>query len=183
MATKTFKEIPEHLRNGKLGLAIANVNGARDRAILEMLAGSGLRVSELTGLNLSNIYWDESRLRVLGKGGKTRVVPMNDATRNALSEWLKVRNAVEGETAVFVSTSGIRPGTRMNRRSVEYMVEAKLDSHPHMLRHCFATKAVMNDVKVPILQRWLGHADLDTTMVYVYMNDKDSDAEFTAKMA
>jgi integrase/recombinase XerC len=183
MANKTFKEIPEHLRNERLGMAIASVSDVRDRAILEILAGSGLRVSELTGLNLSNIYWDESRLRVLGKGGKTRVVPMSSSTRTCLEGWLKVRRAVEGEQAVFVSTSGTRPGTRMNRRSVEYMVEARLDSHPHMLRHCFATKAVMNDVKVPILQRWLGHADLDTTMVYVYMNDKDSDAEFAAKMA
>ena len=128
MASKqkyAIPEIPESLRTDALRASISAVSHVRDRAILEILAGTGLRESELTGINLSNVYSNKT-VRVLGKGSKVRVVPITDEADRAITEYVAVRKAADGETALFVSGFGTRPGHRMNRRSVYNVVAGHL---------------------------------------------------------
>ena len=148
----------------------------RDRAILEVLYGSGLRVSELSGLDMKNLDSQEQMLRVLGKGRKQRQVPYGSKTQEALAAYWPVREAILArvrkgttEQAVFLNPTG----GRLTARSVRTLVKkyARLtnvnwDLHPHALRHAFATHLLADGADLRAIQELLGHVSLSTTQRY-----------------
>jgi integrase/recombinase XerC len=150
----------------------------RDRAILEMLYASGLRVSELTGLNLADMDRKELMLRVRGKGNKERIVPYGSKAEQALEAYEPVRDAIlrraksRGDfQAVFLN----HHGTRLTVRSVARILKkyARLfninwDLHPHSLRHAFATHLLTDGADLRAIQELLGHSSLSTTQRYTH---------------
>ncbi len=154
--------------------------GTRDRALLEMLYGSGLRVSELIALTGSQIDWDERFLRVRGKGGKVRYVPMGDIAARHLRHYLatarpQLQRDGKREDALFLSNRG----GRLTRERVRQIIrqraeEAGLPAHlyPHLFRHSFATHLLENGADLRVIQDMLGHADLSTTQIYTHVGQK-----------
>jgi integrase/recombinase XerC len=150
----------------------------RDRAILEMLYASGLRVSELTGLNMGDIDLREQTVRVLGKGRKERIVPFGSKALAALEaywpvreEWLRKGSSQGAYEAVFLNPSGGRLTTRSIRNIVKkYIRLANInwDLHPHSLRHAFATHLLADGADLRAIQELLGHASLSTTQRYTH---------------
>jgi len=150
----------------------------RDRAILELLYASGVRVSELTGLNCSDIEHKEKMLRVLGKGNKERIVPYGRKAEEALEAYAPVRDMIlrkagrKGDAeAVFLNHFGARLTPRSIARIVKKyvrLVNAKWDLHPHSLRHAFATHLLADGADLRAIQELLGHASLSTTQRYTH---------------
>lgn len=147
----------------------------RDRAILELFYSSGLRLSELTGLNLGSLDLADGLVRVLGKGRRERTVPVGQMARNALRDWLAVRSewAEPDETALFVS----QRGWRLSNRAVQARLalagqRAGLGErlHPHRLRHAFASHLLESSGDLRAVQELLGHADLATTQIYTHLD-------------
>lgn len=165
--------------------AVDGENKERDYCILVIFLNCGLRISELVGLNVSDVMIssnDESTLRVLGKGNKERTVYLNDACREALASWLEVRSKLTLErsdrAALFVSA---RRHKRMSTDAVHAMVKktllkAGLDASKyssHKLRHTAATLMHQNGVDVRTLQQLLGHENLNTTQIYTHVASED----------
>lgn len=150
--------------------------GLRDRAILEVLYGCGLRASELCGLDLRTTLLDEGLLRVFGKGDKERVVPVLGTAAEALVAYLdRGRGALVGRRptqAVFLNARG----GRLSRQSVHAIVEkygrvAGIDGlHPHTLRHSFATHLLEGGADLRVVQELLGHANVATTQLYTHVD-------------
>ena len=149
---------------------------SRDRAILEILYGSGLRVSEVCSLSLQSLSSDSSTLRVMGKGSKERIVPVSKPTVHALHRWLTLRNEVAGEHAgamLFLSSRG----NPMTRRDVARLLDIACEragivggTHPHALRHSFATHLMDNGADTRSIQELLGHRDASTTQRYTHVS-------------
>ena len=147
----------------------------RDRAMLELIYSSGLRLSETVGLNLDSLDWSDQMVTVIGKGRKTRKVPVGRFAQQALQRWLKVRTNHAGadEVALFVSTHGRRISTRsVQERLRQWAVRLNLPVHvhPHMLRHSFATHLLESSGDLRAVQELLGHADISTTQVYTHLD-------------
>ena len=155
--------------------------GVRDRCILEVLYGCGLRVSELVGLDFSSLLLDDDLVRVVGKGGKERLVPILGTAREALDEYLESGRPLlfmqsdpgsQDRRAVFLNVRG----GRITRRAVRDLVEKygrkvgveKL--HPHTLRHSFATHMLEGGADLRVLQELLGHSDVSTTQIYTHVD-------------
>ena len=147
----------------------------RDRALMELLYSSGLRLAEVASLDLTDVDLAEGLARVTGKGNKTRIVPVGSKAREAIKAWLKVRAtlAPPEEQALFVS----RRGTRLARRSIEARVShwaKKLGFdrrvYPHLLRHAFATHMLESSGDLRAVQELLGHASIATTQVYTHLD-------------
>lgn len=148
----------------------------RDRAILELLYASGLRVSELVGLNVGNLDWKGQIVRVLGKGRKERIVPFGSKALAALEAYWPVRRAILSAPkvrvdpeAVFVNHFGGRLTTRWVREIVHNyarLVNVNWDLHPHSLRHAFATHLLADGADLRAIQELLGHVSLSTTQRY-----------------
>lgn len=153
--------------------------GLRDRAVLEVLYGSGLRVSELTGLRAADVHWDRNELHVTGKGSKERVVPMGRESRKWMKEYAEsVRpEAVGGSTVEEFFVGG--NGNPLGRERVWEIVRNHAESaglndvSPHTLRHTFATHLLKNGADIRSIQKMLGHADLGTTAdLYLHVTDE-----------
>ncbi len=145
----------------------------RDRAILEMLYGCGLRVSELAGLNMEDLDVAGRWIRVRGKGKKEREVPVPGKAAEALEEWLVKRRPASGEAAVFLNRNGRRLSDRSIRAIVKrYAVLLGGDPsiHPHTLRHAFATHLLAEGADLRAIQELLGHARLSTTQKYTQIS-------------
>jgi integrase/recombinase XerC len=147
----------------------------RDRAILELFYSSGLRLAELVGLNLGDVDQGDRTVRVLGKGSKTRVVPVGKQALAALHDWLAVRSGVarHGETALFVGRRGARVSPRTVQKRVNTWAKrqgAPTGVHPHMLRHSFATHVLESSRNLRAVQELLGHASLSTTQIYTHLD-------------
>ncbi len=145
----------------------------RDRAILEMLYGCGLRVSELAGLNMEDLDVAGRWIRVRGKGKKEREVPIPQKAVEALEKWLAKRRPAPGETAVFLNQHGKRLSDRSIRAIVKrYAVLLGGDPsiHPHTLRHAFATHLLAEGADLRAIQELLGHARLSTTQKYTQVS-------------
>jgi integrase/recombinase XerC len=147
----------------------------RDLAMMELMYSSALRLSELVALDLSHLDLAQGEARVLGKGRKTRIVPVGRTAAEVLRSWLAVRarRCAEGETALFIN----RRGTRISRRSVQqrlrrWALKQGLDSrvHPHALRHSCATHVLESSGDLRAVQELLGHANLGTTQVYTHLD-------------
>ena len=148
----------------------------RDFCIITLFLNCGVRISELVGLNLSDIQGD--RMRVLGKGNKERIVYLNTACQNAIDDWLEVRSnsGAADPYALFIT----RKHTRITKAGVHYMLKqrftaAGLDSSKysaHKLRHTAATLMLQNGVDVRTLQEVLGHEHLNTTQIYTHVDSE-----------
>ena len=148
---------------------------ARDRAILELLYGSGLRVSEVAGLTIERVDLDRGRVNVIGKGDKEREVPLGDPAREAVEAWLAVRAVLEpgacGE--LFTNRRGRPIGPRDIRRLVGRYAGATLSGRrvtPHTLRHSFATHLLEGGADIRAVQEMLGHASVATTQRYTHVS-------------
>ena len=153
--------------------------GLRNRAIIEMLYGSGLRVSELVSINMDSIDMEKRILTVTGKGDKQRIVPVGTAAVNAVENYLKVRNLVvqknafPKDNALFINKSG----GRLSVRSIERIVRARgietgtrESIYPHALRHSFATHLLNDGADLRVIQELLGHTSLATTQRYTHVS-------------
>ncbi len=155
--------------------------GRRDRAMLEVLYGCGLRVSELCGLDLSACHLEEGFLRIFGKGGKERLVPVVGSALRALADYL-----ASGRPGLHTSASVVpvdpdavflnARGRRITRQAVHRVVERAGTAagiaglHPHTLRHAFATHMLAGGADLRVLQEILGHADISTTQIYTHVD-------------
>jgi integrase/recombinase XerC len=177
---KAPKKLPRHLRPGEIeDLLDADGGdgpaGARDRALLELLYASGLRVAELMALDWRDVDLKARVLRALGKGGKERMVPFGRPAAEALRLWRERRAELpdpEGE-ALFVNLRGGRLTDRSVRRILDARVEATATArgvHPHTLRHTFATHLLERGADLRAIQELLGHASLATTQRYTHVD-------------
>ena len=150
--------------------------GLRDRAILEVLYGCGLRVSEAVGLRLSGLYFDEGYIKVTGKGDKERLVPVGDMAIDAVNAFLERRPLpydASSEDLVFLN----RFGRMLSRQSVFMMIKTnalladiRKEISPHTLRHSFATHLVENGADLRLVQEMLGHESITTTEIYTHID-------------
>lgn len=147
----------------------------RDLALMEVLYGGGIRLAELAGLELTDVDESEGMLRVVGKGSKTRMVPIGSKAVEAIQAWLLIREQWTNaeEPALFVS----QRGTRLSHRAIQQRLaqagqQQGLSSrvHPHKLRHSFATHVLENSGDLRAVQELLGHANLATTQVYTHLD-------------
>ena len=148
----------------------------RDKALLELLYGSGLRISEALGLDVNDIRPESGHVQVMGKGSKERIVPLSDTCMTALSRWLAVRDEVppvHGERAAFLG----RRGKRLDRRQAARILEERaketgIPQHisPHDLRHSFATHLLEGGADLRAVQELLGHSRISTTQRYTHLN-------------
>lgn len=155
-----------------------DVDGLRLIALIEMLYATGLRVSELVGLPLTAIRQGTEAILVRGKGGKERLVPLNDAARDALAAYLKVRPAFVGEGLesrwLFPSRgeSGFLTRQRFAQMLKDVAAAAGIPRHkisPHVLRHAFASHLLAHGADLRSVQQMLGHADISTTQIYTHV--------------
>lgn len=148
---------------------------ARDLAIMELMYSSGLRLSELVGMNLGAVDLQHAELRVTGKGNKTRLLPIGSYALGAIQNWLLQRNTlkIKDIDAVFVS----QRGTRLTQRAVRQRLQLwgqrqglEQHVHPHQLRHSFASHLLESSGDLRAVQELLGHADIGTTQVYTHLD-------------
>lgn len=149
----------------------------RDKAMLELLYSSGLRLAELQGLKIKDIDFNRQLLRIMGKGNKTRVVPFGSKAKQGLIEWLKVYRIWQGnftaESAVFISQRGntLQPRQIENRVKLQAQrAGVNVDVHPHLLRHCFASHMLSASGDLRSVQEMLGHSNLSTTQIYTHVD-------------
>ena len=193
VSPKREQKVPAHLSVDEMSRLLEMPDtseplGRRDRAILELFYASGLRLSELVGLDLDDMNLSARMVRVMGKGSKERLVPFNETTKRTLQEWLKDRASLR-MTAAKTKASGIRPqasvepvfvnsrGGRLTGRSVQRLVaryvagcSTRFGISPHALRHSFATHLLQNGADLRAIQELLGHVQLSTTQRYTHIN-------------
>jgi integrase/recombinase XerC len=147
----------------------------RDRALMELAYSSGLRLAEMIGLDIGDLHLTDRTVRVHGKGGKTRILPVGRPALAALSAWLAARaGLVKGATqAVFIGRNGRRMGARAVQLRVAYWARRQglgIHVHPHLFRHSFATHLLESSRDLRGVQELLGHADISTTQVYTHLD-------------
>lgn len=148
----------------------------RDMALLELLYGSGLRISEALGLDVNDVRPESGHVQVMGKGSKERIVPLSDTCKAALTRWLAARSSVppaHGERAAFLGRRGKRLDRRQAARILEKRAaEAGIPQHisPHDLRHSFATHLLEGGADLRAVQELLGHSRISTTQRYTHLN-------------
>jgi integrase/recombinase XerD len=158
---------------------LATSKGVRDRAILEFLYASGARVSEATGLRLSQLFFTDGLVKLFGKGKKERVVPIGRLAREAMDTYLSKTRPLflrsgKRTDAVFLNQERGTPLSRMSVWNIvrEYAAAAKIEKHlsPHTFRHSFATHLIEGGADLRIVQEMLGHADISTTEIYTHVD-------------
>ncbi|ROH85805.1 tyrosine recombinase XerC [Pseudomethylobacillus aquaticus] len=178
-APKAAKPLPQAL-SADQAVMLVEIQGddalsLRDRAMLELLYSSGLRLSELVGLNLNALDIRNATLVVTGKGNKTRIVPVGSHAISAIQRWLVARSLMcpPAEQAMFIN----QRGKRLTGRSVQYRLKEwaikqgiNIDLHPHMLRHSFASHVLQSSGDLRAVQEMLGHANISTTQVYTHLD-------------
>ena len=170
--------LPKVLTNEQLNALLHAANEedpdwkkARDTAIIELLYGSGLRVSELCSLDVDSVNVKQQAVIVTGKGNKQRRVPVSEPSLVALTAWAVLRHEVsvdKTEVALFVNGRGGRLGTRDVRRIID--ARSLAPTHPHALRHTFATHLLDNGADLRAVQELLGHSDVATTQRYTHVS-------------
>jgi integrase/recombinase XerD len=178
------KYLPDTLNEPSVARLLESIDDAlplarRDRAILELLYASGLRVSELTGARLENLFLEEGAIRVTGKGSKTRIVPVGSAARETITAYLEGERPTlvsrHSGSEIFLSNRGKKlTTTRVWQIVKERAKMAGIESnvYPHLLRHSFATHLLGNGADLRVIQELLGHADIATTQIYTHVDQK-----------
>jgi integrase/recombinase XerC len=181
-APKAAKRLPETLDPDQmarlLDIKADDTPGSfvlRDRAIMELLYSSGLRLAELVGLDTGDLDLAEGMVRVLGKGQKTRLVPVGSVAVGVLKQWLLSRAALAKpeEKALFVGRGGRRLGPRAIQTRVAHWARRQglsMHVYPHLFRHSFATHLLESSRELRGVQELLGHADIATTQVYTHLD-------------
>jgi integrase/recombinase XerC len=178
-APKARRRLPETLDADQMASLLKIPAGdhfvTRDRAIMELLYSSGLRLAELVGLDVSGLSLSDRTVTVLGKGRKERIVPVGTQARDALRQWLEERQglAKPSETALFVGRGGERLGRRAVQTRVAYWARRQgvtLRVYPHLFRHSFASHILESGGDLRGVQELLGHADIATTQIYTHLD-------------
>jgi integrase/recombinase XerD len=185
LAAKQALRVPKTLGEAQVDALLrapdaATDLGLRDRAMLELMYASGLRVSELVSLKTLHVSLNEGVLRIMGKGSKERLVPFGEEARDWLQGYIsRARPAMLGQRQtedLFVTTSGSKPGTGMTRIMFwslvkRYAIQAGITAplSPHTLRHAFATHLLNHGADLRAVQMLLGHADISTTTIYTHV--------------
>jgi integrase/recombinase XerC len=178
-APKAARRLPHTLDADQMArlLAIPPGDGltARDRAIMELLYSSGLRLAELVSLDVPSVDLKDRMVRVIGKGGKARLVPVGRAAVDALKAWLKERAMLirANETGLFVGRTGKRLGARAVQLRVAYWARRQglgVHVHPHLFRHSFASHLLESSGELRGVQELLGHADISSTQIYTHLD-------------
>jgi integrase/recombinase XerC len=178
-APKAQRRLPDTLDPDQMAhlLEIPAGDGfvTRDRAMMELLYSSGLRLAELVGLDLDGLDLRDQTVRVVGKGDKERIVPVGKEATAALTKWLQERVSIakSGESALFVGRSGERLGRRAVQTRVAYWARRQGVStrvYPHLFRHSFATHLLESGGDLRGVQELLGHADIATTQIYTHLD-------------
>ena len=158
---------------------VATSRGLRDRAMIELLYASGLRISELANARLENFNFDERVLRVTGKGNKTRLVPVGRKACDALAAYLSTERPKlvkrRSGSEIFLSERGAKLTTARIWQIVKnhaHRAGLEKNVYPHLLRHSFATHLLGNGADLRIIQEMLGHADISTTQVYTHVDQQ-----------
>jgi len=178
-APKSTKNLPQALSPDEatrlMAIPADDVLAIRDKAMFELFYSSGLRLSELTSLSTPDINLGDATVRVMGKGSKTRVVPVGRHAVDAVRKWLQDRASlvVAGNDALFVN----RNGGRLTPRGVQYRIRQwalrlglATHVHPHTLRHSFASHVLQSSGDLRAVQEMLGHASISTTQVYTHLD-------------
>lgn len=188
---KQDKRLPKYLEVEQIERLFSNCDvttllGARDRAILETLYSTGIRVSELVALNVEDVDLSTNVLRVTGKGKKQRVIPIGPGAVKAMLHYLDLRradphNPSSDLSALFINKHGQRLSTRSVRRKLDkYLLQAGLDLSvsPHTLRHSFATHMLQRGADLRSLQELLGHQSVSTTQIYTHLSSRRVKEEY-----
>ncbi|MBZ4657156.1 MAG: integrase/recombinase XerD [Bacteroidota bacterium] len=160
---------------------VSTVEGSRNYAIIETLYSCGLRISELTSLKFSNLYFDEGFIRVEGKGSKQRLVPISETAIQKIKNYLQHRQLINirrgSEDVLFVSTHGRSAGSMLSRSMIfqfikEYaeLAGIKKEISPHTFRHSFATHLLERGANIRVIQEMLGHEKITTTEIYTHID-------------
>ena len=176
-APKSAKTLPHALSpdeaNRLMQISTDRPQALRDKAILELFYSSGLRLSELAGLQVSEVDLENATVRVTGKGSKTRIVPVGSHALIAIRAWLGEREKTASSGALFVN----RDGKPISARAIEYLVSKwavkqgiSSHVHPHVLRHSFASHLLQSSGDLRAVQEMLGHASISTTQVYTHLD-------------
>ncbi len=168
------KALPQEELNHMLDSTPAD-NGlaVRDHALFELMYGSGLRLSEIHGLDLGDVLLDEGWVSVTGKGRKERQVPLSGKSVEALRAYLSERVAADGETALFTGKNGTRLGQRqIQKRLQAWAVQQGSGQYisPHMMRHSYASHLLQSSRDIRAVQELLGHSNLSTTQIYTKLD-------------
>ena len=152
-----------------------DILAVRDKAMFELFYSSGLRLAELVSLDPVALDFADAAIRVIGKGAKTRIVPLGRYAISALQAWLALRGqlAKQGETALFVNRNGSRIGSRaVQLRMSGWGIKQGITSgvHPHLLRHSFASHVLQSSGDLRAVQEMLGHTSISTTQVYTHLD-------------
>ncbi|MGH8129504.1 MAG: tyrosine recombinase XerC [Steroidobacteraceae bacterium] len=178
-APKAAKRLPKTLDVDQVASLLerepTDALARRDLAMLELLYSSGLRLAELAGLDVTDLDLADRTVRVLGKGSKTRILPVGRKAIGALRAWLVERLALvkDGGSALFIGQNGRRLGARAIQRRIGRWAAASdlgVPVHPHLLRHSFATHLLESSRDLRGVQELLGHADISTTQVYTHLD-------------
>ncbi len=186
-APKRPKQLPKFLTPYEVEQILNNTKietpaGYRNKAILELLWASGMRVSELSGLNFGDLNLENNEIRVFGKGAKERIILITDRAKSYLERYIKTARALvakgyradESEEApVFINNTGFRLQPRTIRNVINEIVEKiELPKHvtPHVFRHSFATHLIENGADLRVVQELLGHASISNTQIYTHMS-------------
>ncbi len=178
-APKTKRSLPGTLDVDQVArlLAIEATDplAIRDLALMELFYSSGLRLAEITSLDLGDVDLGADLVTVIGKGRKTRIVPVGRMAHAAVERWLRERGALAalGETALFVGRNGGRLGPRAIQARVAYWARRQglpVHVHPHLFRHSFASHLLESSQDLRGVQEMLGHADISTTQVYTHLD-------------
>ena len=176
---KLDKPLPKNISVDDM-FQLLNINekdplSVRDQCMMELMYSSGLRLSELVGINLADLKLSENEIMVTGKGSKQRLLPITDSAVKALKEWIRIRAdfSLAGEKALFLSQQKKRISVRsVQSRMEKWGLKQALPGHinPHKLRHSFATHMLASSGNLRAVQTLLGHADLATTQVYTHLD-------------
>lgn len=176
---KASKPLPETLSPEQAVRLVSfnddSIDSIRDRAIFELIYSSGLRVSELTNMDLGAVDFSQCEVRVTGKGDKARIVPVGAPAIAALERWLAVRAEVKGHqsAAMFLGKQGKRLSPRVVQSHIKVWALKQgltVDPHPHMLRHSFASHLLQSSSDLRAVQEMLGHTSIASTQVYTHLD-------------
>lgn len=180
-APKLGRYLPEVLSIEEVNDIINSVDtgtwgGLRDRALLEMLYGCGLRVSEAAGMKISDIFFDEGFVRITGKGNKQRLIPLGECALNAVNDYLNGRNpAADSQSEAFLFLNKF--GKPVSRVAIFNMIKkqamlagVRKEISPHTFRHSFATHLIENGADLRVVQEMLGHESILTTEIYTHID-------------
>ncbi len=178
---KKEKRLPNILEKDEILSLISSIPEGdalsfRNKTMILLLYASGIRISELTGLNTPDADYKEGVIRVIGKGNKERIVPVGEKTRLMILKYLSYRKELIGNATDKLPLFLTKNGKRMQDRMVRYIIERYIDGlsiqkhvSPHTLRHTFATHLLQNGANIRVIQEILGHASLSTTQIYTHL--------------